>query len=77
MVDPHNPTPTPMDFHPKHGATPIHIKPSHKGLFTKSAKAAGRSVAAEASAVLSNPKASAVMKKRAVFAQNARKWNHG
>lgn len=53
---------------------PIKIKKSTKGSFTKAAKKAGKSVQAEASAVLSNPKASASMKKKANFARNAAKW---
>ena len=53
----------------------IKIKPSHKGLFTAKAKAAGKSVQAEASAVLKKgSKASAATKKQAVFAKNAAKW---
>ena len=54
----------------------IKIKPSHKGLFTKKAKAAGKSVQAEAAAVLApGSKASAATKKQAIFARNAKKWN--
>lgn len=54
---------------------PIKIKPQNKGKFTAAAKKAGKSVQAEASAVLSNPKASATMKKRAQFAKNAAAWS--
>lgn len=53
---------------------PIKIKKSTKGSFTRMAKASGRSVQAEASAVLSNPRASASAKKKANFARNAAKW---
>jgi hypothetical protein len=55
----------------------IKIKPSHKGLFTKKAKAAGTSVAALA-AKDSKPgaKVSAKTKKQAVFAANAAKFKH-
>lgn len=55
---------------------PIKIKPENEGKFTASAKAAGRSVQAQARAVLANPNASATQKKRANFARNAAKWNH-
>lgn len=54
---------------------PIRIKPSKKGTFTAAAKKAGKSVQAEARAVLANPNASAAMKKKANFARNAAKWN--
>ena len=54
---------------------PIKIKKSTRGTFTAAAKKAGKSVQAEASSVLSNPKASAAMKKKANFARNAAKWN--
>lgn len=56
---------------------PVKIKKSKEGSFTKMAKKAGRSVQAEASAVIGNPKASDVAKKKAVFAKNAKKWKHG
>ena len=60
-------------------ADSINIKPSHEGAFTKKAKAAGKSVAAMASSVLSAPegKYSAATRKQANFARNASKWNHG
>ena len=54
----------------------IHIKNSKKGSFKRMAKKAGKSVQAEASAVLANPKASASAKKKANFARNAAKWHH-
>lgn len=38
------------------------------------AKKAGRSVQAEAQAVLANPNASAAAKKKAQFAKNSAKW---
>ena len=53
----------------------IHIDPSKKGTFTTAAKKAGKSVQAEAKAVLANPKASPAMKKKANFARNAARWN--
>ncbi len=56
---------------------PIEIKPANKGKFTASAKAAGRTVQQQASAVLRNPNASPTQKKRANFARNAAKWNKG
>ena len=56
---------------------PIHIKEANKGKFTASAKKAGQSVQQHAASVRANPKASATQKKRAVFAQNAKKWNKG
>lgn len=55
----------------------IHIKPSHKGLFTAEAKAHGETVQQYADSVLSNPKASPALKKRAQFAKNAKKFNNG
>lgn len=59
---------------PKSG---IHIKESKKGSFTRMAKKAGKSVQAEATAVLNNPDASPAAKKKANFARNAKKWHHG
>jgi hypothetical protein len=55
----------------------IKIKASHKGLFTKKAKAAGTTVA-KLAAKDSKPgaKVSAATKKQAVFAKNARSWSH-
>jgi hypothetical protein len=55
----------------------IKIKASHKGLFTKKAKAAGTSVAALA-ARDSKPgaKVSAKTKKQAVFAKVSKTWHH-
>ena len=52
----------------------IKIKPSKRGSFTRMAKKAGRSVQAEATAVLNNPDASPAAKKKANFARNAAKW---
>ena len=52
------------------------LKKSTKGSFTRAAKKAGKSVQAEASAVLKNPNASPAMKKKANFARNAAKWKH-
>lgn len=49
---------------------PIVIKKSKRGSFTRMAKKAGKSVQAEATAVLSNPKASKAAKKKAQFAKN-------
>lgn len=49
---------------------PIRIKPSKRGTFKAMAKEAGKSVQAEATAVLSNPKASPAAKKKANFARN-------
>jgi len=55
----------------------IHIKKSHKGLFTAKAKAAGMSVQAFARHVLANKeKYSAATVKQANFARNASKWKH-
>ena len=53
---------------------PIRIKPSKRGTFKAMAKKAGRSVQAEATAVLNNPRASASAKKKANFARNSAKW---
>ena len=58
------------------GSSGIHIKPSHKGLFTAKAKGAGMGVQSYASKVLApGSKASPQTKKQANFARNARKWN--
>ena len=54
----------------------IHIKEKNKGKFTASAKAAGHSVQQHAKAVLANPNATPLQKKRANFARNAAKWHH-
>lgn len=55
----------------------IHINPKNRGKFTASSKKAGQSVQQHAKSVLSNPNASALEKKRANFARNAKKWHHG
>lgn len=55
----------------------IYIKPKNRGKFTASAKKAGKSVQAHAAAVLDDPKATPLQKKRANFARNAKKWNKG
>jgi len=61
----------------KRGSSGINIKPSHKGLFTAKAKGAGMSVQGYAAKVTApGSGASTATKKQAVFAQNARKWNH-
>jgi hypothetical protein len=55
----------------------IHIKKSHRGLFTRKAKRAGRSVASHARHVLrKGSHASAKTRRQANFARNARKWKH-
>ena len=54
---------------------PIQIQKSKRGTFKAAAKKAGKSVQAEASAVLKSPSASPAMKKKANFARNAAKWN--
>ena len=51
-------------------ATKIHIKEANKGKFTATKKATGKTT--EELTHSKNP----VTKKRAVFAQNAAKWNH-
>ena len=53
----------------------IHIKKKNRGKFTASAKKAGRSVQEHARAVLNNPKATPLQKKRANFARNSRRWS--
>lgn len=59
------------------GSSGIHIKPSHKGLFTAKAKAAGEGVQQYAQNVLSAPKGkfSGSTRKQANFARNATKFN--
>lgn len=54
----------------------INIKPSHRGLFTAEAKAAGQGVQQYAVSVLSNPNASPKLRKRAAFAKAAAGWSH-
>ena len=51
----------------------IHIKPSHKGLFTKKAKAAGKTVSEYAE---EKKDAGGVLGKEANFAVNAKKFKH-
>lgn len=58
----------------KKGRTPIKIKPSKEGSFTRMAKKAGRSVQGEATKVLNDPDATPAAKKKANFARNAKKW---
>ena len=55
----------------------IHIKASRVGTFTAAAKAAGRSVSEEISAIEAHPDDySEAMRKKEVFAKNARSWHH-
>lgn len=55
----------------------IHIKPSHKGLLHKSLGiAAGSPIPAKALSKAKNS-SSAAVRKRAVFAENAKHWHHG
>lgn len=55
----------------------INIKPSHRGLFTRKAKAAGMGVQAYAAYVLANPgKFSGATRKQANFARNAKGFKH-
>lgn len=56
--------------------TKIKINPKNKGKFTKSAKAAGKSVQEHAHDVMKNPNATPLQKKRANFAIQAKKWHH-
>ena len=51
----------------------IHIKKSKRGTFKAAAKKAGMGVQEYAN---KGSKASPAMKKKAVFARNAAKWNH-
>ena len=55
----------------------VSIKPSKKGTFTAAAKKAGKSVQAEAKAVLASKSATPAMRKKAQFAKNAAKWKKG
>jgi hypothetical protein len=54
----------------------INIQPSHRGLFTQKAKAAGMSVQAYAAKVLSNPQAPVTLRREAQFAKNAKSFKH-
>jgi hypothetical protein len=51
----------------------IHIKKENRGKFTKSAKSAGESVQEHAHKVMNNPNATALQRKRANFAIQAKK----
>lgn len=56
---------------------PIHIKESHKGLFTEKAQAAHKSVQAYGKYVIDHPdEFSPTTRKQAQFAVNAQGWNH-
>lgn len=52
----------------------IRIKKSKQGTFTAAAKKAGKTVQQYASQVKGSKTASPAMKKKAVFAANAKKW---
>lgn len=54
----------------------IHIKKKNEGKFTQSAKEHGMGVQEYAQSVLNDPNASALQKKRANFARNAKAWKH-
>lgn len=54
----------------------IHIKKKNEGKFTASAKAAGESVQEHAHKVMNDPNATALQKKRANFAIQAKRWAH-
>lgn len=59
------------------GQDKIHIKPSHKGLFTDQARRAGMSPSQYASKVMGNKSAyPAATVKRANFAKNAEGFSH-
>lgn len=58
------------------GPAPIHIKKKNRGKYRARAKAHGLSVQEMARRDLADPDVSATIKKRAVFARNATKWNH-
>jgi hypothetical protein len=55
------------------GKSGIHIKPSHRGLFTRHAHAAGEGVQEHAQHVLHSGGASGAEKKRANFARMAKR----
>ena len=59
----------------KGGKSGIHIKPENKGKFTRSAKAAGRSVQEHAHHVMNDPNATTLQKRRANFAIQAARWS--
>jgi len=52
----------------------IKINPKNKGKFTASAKKAGKSVQEHARAVMANPNATPLQKRRANFAIQSKKW---
>lgn len=54
----------------------IHIKEENRGKFTASAKRAGRSVQEHADAVLKDPDATPLQKRRAQFAKNSKLFKH-
>lgn len=51
----------------------IHIKPSHRGIFTRAASRAGESVQEHAESVLHSPEASKKEKQEANFARMAKR----
>lgn len=53
----------------------IYIKKKNRGKFTESAKRAGKSVQEHARSVMKDPNATALQKKRANFAIQAKKWH--
>ena len=57
------------------GKSKIKIKEKNKGRFTKSAKAAGKSVQEHAHDIMNNPNATALQRKRANFTIQAKKWH--
>ena len=58
------------------GKMAINIKPSHKGLLHKDlGVASGKKIPASKLAAAKNSNSAAV-RKRAVFAENAKHWNH-
>jgi hypothetical protein len=58
-------------------ADPIHIKPSHKGRFARAVGKKPGTPISSADIAKGKASSSAKVRKEAVFAQNARKWNHG
>jgi hypothetical protein len=64
-------------FHRLSGRKPsgsgIHIKPSHRGIFTRAARASGEGVQEHAQEVLHSSSASPAAKKQANFARMAKR----
>jgi hypothetical protein len=62
--------------HPVYGKRKIHIKESHKGLLHKDTGTPAGEKIPESKIKAAKNSGSAAERKRAVFAENAKHWNH-